>query len=327
MNILITGSNGYVGSHLMYFLEEKGFQVLGIDNSTLCNIQAHSQTLIGDIRNKEDLQKFVNKNIDIIIHCAADKHDYGISAESYFSNNEYGTEVLAEFASENEINKIIYYSTVSVYGHQSKSCDESAEYLSNTVYGDSKFAGEKVLWKWQGKGTQRSLITLRPSVIYGKYNYANMYNLINQMHKFPWFMVSDGSHIKSMVALKNMIDITYFMLDKFNPGIQNYNCIDKPYLTVKQLMQIIAQNKGFSMPKVYIPLNIAISIGKAFDLLGKVLHKDLPINSDRMSKFGTPTDYLAEKIRDFGYVQNYSIEDIFKETCEWYLEDKNGKMM
>ncbi|MBL7085953.1 MAG: NAD(P)-dependent oxidoreductase, partial [Candidatus Cloacimonetes bacterium] len=50
MNIFITGSNGFVGSRLMYFLEEKGYQVLGIDNSKKCNIKSHEKTIIGDIR-------------------------------------------------------------------------------------------------------------------------------------------------------------------------------------------------------------------------------------------------------------------------------------
>lgn len=322
MNILVTGSNGYVGSHLMYYLEEKGYNVFGIDKSKECNIESHENTIIGDIRNIEDYKPFDQHKIDIVVHCAADKHDFGISKESYFSNNEYGTEVLAEYMTKRDIKKVVYYSTVSVYGHQPHPCDESSEYKSNTVYGDSKFAGEKVLWKWIEADKERALITLRPSVIYGMNNFANMYNLINQMHQFPWFMVGDGSHIKSMVALRNIIDINYFVLDKFKPGIQNFNCIDKPYYTVKQLMQVIAENKGFHMPKIYIPLNLAISIGKVFDVLGKVLRKDLPINSDRMRKFGTSTDYRAEKIRELGYVQKHSIEDIFKETCKWYLETK-----
>ncbi len=326
MNILITGSNGYVGSHLMYFLEEKKCQVYGIDKSTDCNIKSHPKTLIGDIRNKEDLGKFSDKNIDIIIHCAADKHDFGVTAESYFSNNEYGTQILSEFAVDHKITNIIYFSTVSVYGHQPQPCDETAEYLSNTIYGDSKLAGEKVLWKWQQADPQRALITLRPSVIYGKHNFANMYNLINQMHKFPWFMVGNGDYIKSMIALKNMIDVTWFMLDKFTPGIQNYNCIDKPYLSVRQLMTIISENPGFKMPLIIIPLKMAIAIGKIFDLFSKLLNKDLPINSDRMKKFGTATDYRAEKIRESGYVQQYTIKDIFRETCQWYLEiNKNKK--
>ncbi len=322
MNLLITGSNGYVGSHLMYFLEKKGCCVFGLDKSTDCNIEPHPSTFIGDIRIIDDLRKFKDKNIEIIIHCAADKHDFGISAESYFSNNEYGSRIVAQFASENDISKIIYYSTVSVYGHQPHPCDEKAEYLSNTAYGDSKLAGEKVLWDWQKEKDDRALITLRPSVIYGKYNFANMYNLINQMHKFPWFMVGDGNHIKSMVALSNMLDITWFMLDKFAPGIQIFNCIDKPYITVKQLMEIIARNDGFHMPKVIIPLNLAVFIGKIFDVTSKFLKRDLPINSDRMKKFGTATDYRAEKIREFGYVQKHSIDDVFADTCRWYLSLK-----
>ena len=145
-------------------------------------------------------------------------------------------------------------------------------------------------------------------------------SLIKQMHKYPWFMVGNGNHIKSMIALENMVDMTYFMINKFKPGVQNFNCIDKPYLTVKQLMRTISKNDGFSMPIVYIPFWFSIAIGKVFDVFGKIINKDLPINSDRMKKFGTSTDYRAEKIREMGYVQQHSIEDVFKKTCEWYLK-------
>ncbi|MCD4818915.1 MAG: NAD(P)-dependent oxidoreductase [Candidatus Cloacimonetes bacterium] len=329
MNIFITGSNGFVGSALMYFFEEKGYSVIGIDNSSKCNKVSHPNTIIGDIRNEKNYEIFCNTQIDLIIHCAAKKDDFGISDESYFSNNEYGTKILMQFASKKNIKKIIYYSTVSVYGHQDHTCDETAEYLSNTVYGDSKFAGEKEIWKWCEEDKKREVITLRPSVIYGPHNFANMYNLINQMHKFPWFMIGDGSHIKSMVSLKNMIDMTYLAINQLKPGVENFNCIDKPYFTVKQLMEVISSNDGFSMPLIYIPIKIAVLIGKVFDVIGKLLNKELPINSDRMIKFGTSTDYRAEKIREAGYIQNHSIKDEFKRTCEWYLKElqikKNNK--
>jgi nucleoside-diphosphate-sugar epimerase len=305
----------------MYYLEDKGYQVWGIDISDECNIENHPNTFIGDIRNIEDLCKLNEHEFELIIHCAASKHDFGVSRGDYFSNNEYGTQILMDYASERNINKIIYYSTVSVYGHQFHPCDETAKYLSNTVYGDSKFAGEKIIWKWQEeKPNERCVITLRPSVIYGPNNFANMYNLINQMNKFPWLMVGNGSHIKSMISLENMVDMTYFVLDKLKLGIQNFNCIDKPYLTVRKLMEIIASNKGFNMPKIHIPLFFAIFIGRIFDFIGKILGKELPINSDRMKKFGTSTDYHSEKIRELGYIQKHSIEDEIKRTCEWYMK-------
>lgn len=321
MIILITGSNGFVGSRLMYYLEDKGHQVWGIDKSDECNIDNHPNTQIEDIRNIEDLRKLNEHEFELIIHCAASKHDFGVSREEYFSDNEYGTQILMDYASERNIGKVIYYSTVSVYGHQPHPCDETAEYLSNTVYGDSKFAGEKVIWKWQEeKQNERCVIILRPSVIYGPNNFANMYNLIKQMNQFSWFMLGYGSHIKSIISLENMVDMTYFVLDKFKSGVQNFNCIDKPYLTVRKLMEIIASNDGFNMPKIHIPLSLAIFIGRIFDIIGKILGKELPINSDRMKKFGTSTDYHSEKIRELGYVQQHSIEDEIKRTCEWYLK-------
>lgn len=322
MDILITGSNGFVGSRLMYYLEDKGLQVWGIDKNKKCNITPHPKTIIGDIRNINDLRKINYVEFELIIHCAADKDDFGISKESFFSNNEYGSKVLMEYASESGIKKIIYYSTVSVYGHQPHPCDETAKFLYNTIYGDSKLAGEKVIWKWQEENPhERCVITLRPSVIYGPHNYANMYNLIDQMHRKPWFMVGKGNHIKSMVSLENMVDMTYFVLDKFETGIQNFNCIDKPYMMVNRLMETIASNEGFKKPAIGIPLYFAIFIGKLFDILGKILGRDLPINSERMKKFGTSTDYRAEKIRKMGYVQKYTIEDEMNRTCKWYLED------
>ena len=133
-------------------------------------------------------------------------------------------------------------------------------------------------------------------------------------------MVGKGNHIKSMISLENMMDMTYFVLDKLKPGIQNFNCIDKPYLTVNQLMETISSNEGFKKPVIRIPLSFAIFVGKLFDILRKILGRDLPIKSDRMKKFGTSTDYRSEKIRELGYVQQHSIEDEIKRTCEWYLE-------
>ncbi|MBL7086583.1 MAG: NAD(P)-dependent oxidoreductase, partial [Candidatus Cloacimonetes bacterium] len=67
MNILITGSNGFVGSRLMWYLEEKGHTVCGIDKRDDCLIEKHLKTKKGDIREIEDLRKFNNRTIDLVI--------------------------------------------------------------------------------------------------------------------------------------------------------------------------------------------------------------------------------------------------------------------
>lgn len=306
----------------MYYLEEKGHEVWGIDNNTQCNIQPHPNTVIGDICKIEDLQKFGDYQFDLIIHCAAAKHDWGVSKEEYFSNNEYGTKKLLEYATERKIKKIIYYSTVSVYGHKSVPCDETGKLQPDNDYGASKLAGEKVIWKWQEEEKSREVVTLRPTIIYGPNNLANMYNLIDMLHGYPWLTIGEGKHIKSIVSLENLADMTYFVMQRMKPGIQSLNCIDKPYITLKKLMEIICSHKGFRMPTFTVPLSLAVFIGKIFDCLGSIFKKDFPVNSDRMLKFATATDYHSEKIREMGYKQKHSIEKELQRTIEWYLQNK-----
>ena len=101
--------------------------------------------------------------------------------------------------------------------------------------------------------------------------------------------------------------------------------LDKPYISVKNLMQMISSNKGFTMPSLVVPLSIAVGIGKIFDLLSAILKKDIPINSDRMRKFATSTEYYSDKIREDGYIQQHSIEDQLTEAVKWFLANQHRR--
>jgi len=167
MNILVTGSNGFVGSRLMWELEKLNHKVIGIDISSHCDAKPHPETVIGDIRSSKDLEKVqdifyqkYNRPIKLIIHCAASKHDFGISREEYFSHNQYGTQVLLEFAEQADIHKIIYISTVSVFGHPQGRADEDTPYNPDNPYGESKRMMEKMM-KWVDMANGIKYVSLR----------------------------------------------------------------------------------------------------------------------------------------------------------------------
>lgn len=329
VNILITGSNGFVGSALMWRLSENGHNVMGIDISSHCDDRPHPNTILGDIRNPDDLLKVYNEfsakhteHIDLVIHCAAAKHDFGVSDQEYFSHNEYGTQVLIDFIVKYEIIKLVYFSTVSVFGHPAQRTDETGEFAPDHPYGASKLAGELLCTEWQKEGSNRELIVLRPTVIYGAYNFANMYKLIDTMHRRPYVMIGKGDYVKSIVSRANTIDMTVFALSLLKPGAQYYNCVDKPYIKLRELMQIIARNSAFRIPGIVIPVWLAVCIGKVFDIPARLLKLDLPINSDRMKKLATATDFASERIRDAGYEQKHTIEEEITAMTDWYLSLK-----
>jgi len=324
MRIFITGSNGFVGSRLMWRLSELGHTVRGIDRSTHCMIDPHPATVKGDICYPESYAPFGDETFDLLIHCAASKHDFGITREEYYRDNEEGTRALMQWAA-GRVQRVIYYSTVSVYGHQPHPCDETSPYKPNTLYGASKLAGEVEIRQWWEKDRTRQVVFLRPTIIYGPHNYANMYNLIDMMHRRPWVTIGDGSQVKSMVSLANLTDMTEHAITLLRPGVQAFNCIDTPYITVHQLMLLIAAQPGFRMPRFTIPLRWAVAGGRVFDVLGKVTGRDFPVNSDRMRKLATATDYRVDKLAATGYVQRHAIADEIARTCRWYLEHKKGK--
>jgi nucleoside-diphosphate-sugar epimerase len=303
--------------------------VVGIDISEHCDAAANPQTIIGDIRQPADLQRaldtFTQRQgapIDLIIHCAAAKHDFGIKRSEYFDHNKYGTRILLEFAARNRINKLINISTVSVFGHPLGKADEDAAYAPDHPYGESKLAGELLAIEWQKQDPDRELVVLRPTVIYGPHNYANVYKLIRMMHRRPYVTVGKGDHVKSVVSLDNMVGMILFSMEQLKPGYQHFNCVDEPYITLRELMQTIAANPGFRMPRFTVPLGLAILVGRIFDLPAKLLSVDLPVNSDRMRKLATSTFFTAEKIRRAGYKQERSIQECITGMCKWYLTDK-----
>jgi GlcNAc-P-P-Und epimerase len=320
MIIFVTGSNGFVGSRLMWELETVGHTVHGIDIRNQCQIDRHPGTRKGDIRRIEDLRTFDGTDFDLVIHCAAAKHDHGITRREYYSHNREGARVLMQWCAERGIPRVLYYSTVSVYGHPAQPTDETGALAPDHPYGASKLAGEKEIEAWLKGGSDRQAVFLRPTVIYGPHNFANMYNLMHMLHRRPWVTIGAGDHVKSIVSLSNLVDMTLFAMDRFGPEIQIYNCIDQPYLSVRQLMRLIATQPGFRMPMVAIPEWAAVGIGLGFDQLGRALKRDLPINSDRMRKLATATHFLSKKIHAAGYVQKHTIPEEISRMAKWYLE-------
>jgi len=326
MNILITGSNGFVGSALMWRLQEAGHNVLGMDISSHCDARPHPDTLPGDIRQPNNLvyaaKSFSDKYgtaFDLVIHCAAAKHDFGISEPEYYSHNEHGTRILLDFMDKSGITKLINFSTVSVFGHPAKRTGEDGVFAPDHPYGASKLAGELLCTRWQQADPSRELVVLRPTVIYGPHNFANMYKMIDMMHRRPFVMVGRGDYVKSIVSLESVIDMTVFALSILKPGAQYFNCVDQPYITLRQLMETIALNPSFKVPRFVIPVGFAIFIGKLFDIPARLFNLDLPVNSDRMYKLSTATDFASERIREAGYVQKHSIEQAIQATTDWYL--------
>jgi nucleoside-diphosphate-sugar epimerase len=225
------------------------------------------------------------------------------------------------------VKKFIFVSSVAVYGTRSEPTDENTLPTPDTPYGRSKLAAEKVVAKWAQEDPTRQVIIIRPTVIFGPKNYANVYNLIDQIYHRRFIFVGDGSNIKSVAYVENLVEATRFLLCRMKSGVDIYNYVDEKQMTTKQIVEIVSRLLSVPIPKIKIPLWLTAGFGSIFDLLGKITGYNFPITGKRIKKFCTETYHNADKIRALSFQQPVSLDEGFKRTIAWYLESRQRSTM
>jgi len=160
MSVLVLGGAGYIGSHAVDQLIEKGYDVVVIDNlGTGHRAAVHKEAKFyeGDIRDKAFLNDvFMKENIEGVFHFCA----YSLVGESvekplaYFNNNVQGLQVLLEVMYDHQVENIIFSSTAAVYGEpDSVPITEEDSKTPTSPYGESKLMMEKMMqWSHEAYG-------------------------------------------------------------------------------------------------------------------------------------------------------------------------------
>ncbi|NGP75949.1 NAD-dependent epimerase/dehydratase family protein [Balneolaceae bacterium YR4-1] len=306
----ITGGSGFIGSH--FHREISSGNVINYDIQEPF-FEYDSKFIQGDIRDTEKLTKHLEED-DILLHLAATHFDF---QENYFPTNVKGTRSLLQAAREAGIKTMVFFSSVAVYGAVSKPTSVHDEPEPNMPYGASKLEAETLIKEWAGEDPDRRAIIIRPTVVYGPYNFGNVFNLIRQIDSGFFVNIGTGKTVKSIVYVKNLVSYTLQALEKAGPGVSLYNATDEPHLATDTLTSLIANKLGKKVPFT-LPLPVAKGFALPFDLLKAVTGKDWVISKERIEKFCTDTHFTSEKLREAGVEQPVSSEEGLAETIDWY---------
>jgi nucleoside-diphosphate-sugar epimerase len=237
---------------------------------------------------------------DVVINLAAVHRDDVCDECEYQRTNVNGAENIALVCQEKDIKKIIFTSSVAVYGFAEPGTDETGEINPFNIYGRTKFAAEQKFHMWFAKGDY-SLIIIRPTVIFGEGNRGNVYNLLEQISSGKFVMIGKGENKKSMAYIHNVVaflEACIFTEQKYAV----YNYIDTPDLTMNELVsQVRTKLKGKEGVGVSIPYWLGMSLGYLADFVSFVFKKKLPLSSIRVKKFSSSTEFRSSKenLNDF----------------------------
>lgn len=268
---------------------------------------------IGDVRDINALRQTITGNI--IVNLAAVHRDDVRDKSEYQRSNVDGAENVARVCSEKGIKKIVFTSTVAVYGFAEPGTDESGKINPFNEYGRTKFEAEEKLRSWQEEGNN-SLLIVRPTVIFGEGNRGNVYNLLNQIASGKFLMVGRGENTKSMAYIGNIVAFieTCIASDR-RYGVFNY--VDTPDLTMNELVsQVRHILKGKNGVGPRLPYWLGKLLGYVADGVARVTGKNLPVSSIRVKKFASSTEFRSAKNSLDNYQAPFGLNDGLKRTLQ-----------
>lgn len=235
---LVTGSSGFIGSHVADYLSKKNFSVRLFDKKKSKFKKKNQKSVIGSLKNFYDLDK-ATKKIDTLFHFAAsaDLNHANNKPFEAIQDNIMGTSNILKACIKNKVKKIIFASSIYAISEQ------------GGIYSTTKLASEMIIEKLCKKHSLNYVI-LRFGTVYGtranKFN--TVQNFINEAKlKKKIYRETKGNEIRSYINVKDVVKIVY-LLNKKKYENNYYNIFGNKKTKVKKLLGMIKKK----IPKIKI---------------------------------------------------------------------------
>lgn len=315
MNVTMIGASGFVGTRLLDLLNEsEGYDLKNVDlqPSHFFNHITH----IADVRNQSEMDIEL-VDADVVVLLAAQHRDDVFPVSLYYDTNVGGMEVTLKAMEKNNLKRLIFFSSVAVYGLNKNNPDEGHLADPFNHYGKSKWQAEQVLQKWYESHPDWNINIIRPTVIFGERNRGNVYNLLKQISSGKFLMVGSGNNNKSMAYVGNIVAFVKYALEHITSGYNVFNYIDKPDFTMNELVKHVEKVLNKSIPSTHVPYWLGMLGGYGFDMVAKLTGRKMTVSSVRVKKFCATTEFDANKAHTSGFTAPYTLSEGLARTLEF----------
>lgn len=311
--IALLGGSGFIGTRLTSLLLQAGHDVTIGD---IADSKAYPDIRVeADVRKLDSLIETCSE-CDTIINLAAAHRDDIRPISLYYDTNVTGAKITCQAAEKLGIKRIIFTSSVAVYGHQHGEPDENTKHAPIGPYGETKSQAETVFREWHAKDPQnRTLVIIRPTVVFGPANRGNVYNLMAQIAKGHFLMIGDGQNKKSMAYVGNVAAFINHSMS-LPAGEHIFNYVDKPDYSMSDLVRLVKYRTGKKISSLHLPKIIGLCAGSMLDVVARITNKNLPISRVRVEKFCATTIFKADRVKACGFIAPTGLEDALIETID-----------
>jgi nucleoside-diphosphate-sugar epimerase len=320
--VLVTGANGFVGSHLTEALLARGYEVRCMVRRTsdLTFIQhLPVEWAYADVRDAESLHAAC-QGVDIVCHCAALTR--ALDQETFLRVNAQGTEALAQAAmtANPNLHRFLYVSSQSAAGPSGGAedfRDESRPPQPLNWYSRSKLAGEQALLSLKGS---LPLTIIRPSAIFGPRD-RDFFAYFDLVKWHLQLQLGRTDRWYSFIYVRDLVELMLLALENEIALGQTYFG-SGPAHTYTELAEAIARAMDKRVLRIPLPESILTPIALGAKIQERLTGQPALLNEQRVRDMRQPYWLCSgEKARrELGFVPRYDLETAVQETAYWYEE-------
>jgi nucleoside-diphosphate-sugar epimerase len=311
---LITGGSGYFGSLLRDRLVARRERVVIFDRSDATDRSAEVGFFQGDIRDAARVTEAC-AGCNVIYHCVA-QVPLAKDKELFHSVNVTGTENLLKAALDAKVKKVIYISSSAVFGvPKSNPVTEQTVPSPGEAYGRAKLEGEDLCRDFMKRGLNVSVIRPRTIMGHGRLGiFQILFEWLRTGYNVP--VLGGGANVYQFVHADDLADACILAAD--HPEATLYNCGTDRFGTMRQVLEHLCAHAKTGSKVTNVPMAPAVALMKLTSAIGLS-----PLGPYHAMMYGRSLYFDIAKARDeLGWKPRYSNEEMFVQSYEWYLKNR-----
>ncbi|HET9088239.1 MAG TPA: NAD(P)-dependent oxidoreductase [Acidobacteriaceae bacterium] len=319
---VIFGGTGCIGTHVaLHFLQHPDVEKVYLADIRPLQQDHYLQPLLAameqgrvrylpcDVRQPLE-RRDLPEHCDLIVNLAAIHREPGHTAREYYETNLRGAEHVCAYAARAGCHRIIFTSSIAPYGPSDAIRNEDSLPVPETPYGGSKLVAEQMHIAWQQAAAGRKLVILRPGVVFGAGEHANVARLVQSLARGYFFYMGNRDTRKAGVYVKELCQVMEFAMEQEgkSDSMLLWNVSMDPPPKLSEYVDAICRVSGYKQPRISLPRQLLLAGAHLVAGISTILGVRNAINPVRVKKVSQPTFIDPARLRAAGYRFRYTLE-------------------
>lgn len=316
--ILVTGGNGFLGSHLSDRLQQDGYTV-----RILARRHGDEQprkgfaTIWGDIRDQAVVDQAV-EGVDRVIHTVSNFRHGGSDKGESHSINVVGTRLVLEACQKYQVKQLVHCSTIGVHGSVKEiPATETTPFNPGDLYQETKLEAEQEVWKFAEQSGLPTTV-IRPISLIGPGD-NRMLKLFKMIKHGKFLKIGPCSAFFQPAYIDDVVDGFMLCLGNEKAYGEVFIVGSDEYVPLEELFVIIADQLGVKPPSIRIPLQPVLLMASLCEAVCVPFGIEPPLHRRRVSFFQNNRAFCIDKVKKkLGYQPQVSLKESIQRTISWY---------